>query len=845
MRVIDVLRPHNLEAFQEINKMIESGIKKIVAPRATGSGKTYLMGALAEQHNDEKKLVLEPTRPLLDSIKEKFDEFGIANTDFMTYQKLIRISDEDIAAMDYKLIFLDECHHSTTPKWGQKIDCLLSTHSDSIIFGTSATTVRNDGVNVVETIFEGNAIGELPLSTAIARKVLPCPKYITAIYRLDDELDKLRKKVENATNTKAEKKEFLKKIRTMQSHFEKSYGIPLILNKYIKVKNGKYLVFCRDKEHLNAMRDVVIGWFKTAGIKDVHSYAVYSDYPDKEKDYKDFQDDKSDSLKILFSINMLNEGLHIDDISGLLMLRTTQSNLIYLQQLGRLLEADNLDKYLLVFDFVNNFSSVNDGIGLLKEINGAIEREKEDNPDFDDRDFLDIDTFFVLEQVKEIQELFAEIEGRLQGSWDLYIRALKQFKQRVGDCFVPFNHIEMVDGVDVKLGHWVRSMRAAKKGIGSCLLTKEGEDQLNQLEFIWDVHKYRFEKNIKYISEYYKEHGEYPSCRSSDVEIKRYGDFLEVEKMEMRRGAYPKWKMKIIEEYLPDFTCETRKNKLFNEFMHYAKLYQDRNGNLDIKARDTIDGYNIGYILNNLNKRYKNNKLSYNKIKQLKELGIFLGDKKERDFMNKMEIAKLAVSDGIIICRTNMYYGDVDLYTWVFTSVKKKYKSGCLLREDIKVIENLTGKSIDKLGVDIQYEKNFSLCVEAVHEGVILSNSNRIYKGVNLVNWIHNNKKEFSSEELVIINQLMPLIQGFTQGRFSTKRKPIRIIDMNNNSSNEYVSMSEAGRALHNTFNVVDSDNKGIKAIQNHITGKIKNPVYKGRFRFEYADNESGDDKAN
>lgn len=181
---VDLL-PHNQEAMQEINILLEKGIKKIAAPRATGSGKTYLMGALAELYNNDKKLVLEPTRPLLDSIKEKFDEFGIVNTDFMTYQKLIRISDEDIAAMDYKLIFLDECHHSTTPKWGQKIDCLMSTHSDSIIFGTSATTVRNDGVNVVETIFEDNAIGELPLSTAIARKVLPCPKYITAIYRLD------------------------------------------------------------------------------------------------------------------------------------------------------------------------------------------------------------------------------------------------------------------------------------------------------------------------------------------------------------------------------------------------------------------------------------------------------------------------------------------------------------------------------------------------------------------------------------------------------------------------------------------------------------------------------------
>ena len=174
-------------------------------------------------------------------------------------------------------------------------------------------------------------------------------------------------------------------------------------------------MFCKNLKHLDTMRNIVIDWFRTAGIKNVHSYVVYSDYPDKEKDYKDFCEDNSDSCKVLFSINMLNEGLHIKNISGVLMLRTTQSNLIYLQQLGRLVDADNIDKYLLVFDFVNNFSSVNDGIGLLKEIKDAIAREKENDSDFDNSEFEDIDTFFVLENVIEIKKMFKEIEGRLIG----------------------------------------------------------------------------------------------------------------------------------------------------------------------------------------------------------------------------------------------------------------------------------------------------------------------------------------------------------------------------------------------------------------------------------------------
>ena len=71
--------------------MIESGIKRIVVPRATNSGKTYLMGAVAEKYNNDPKFVLEPTRPLLDSIKYIFKKFGIENAEFMTYQELIRM----------------------------------------------------------------------------------------------------------------------------------------------------------------------------------------------------------------------------------------------------------------------------------------------------------------------------------------------------------------------------------------------------------------------------------------------------------------------------------------------------------------------------------------------------------------------------------------------------------------------------------------------------------------------------------------------------------------------------------------------------------------------------------
>lgn len=67
---------------------------------------------------------------------------------------------------------------------------------------------------------------------------------------------------------------------------------------------------------------------------------------------------------------------------------------------------------------------------------------------------------------------------------------------------------------------------------------------------------------------------------------------------------------------------------------------------------------------------------------------------------------------------------------------------------------------------------------------------------------------------------------------------PVKIIDIKNHICKEYVSISEAGRALHSEFNAVDSDNKGKKAINNRLIGKIKNPIYKERYKFEYAENK-------
>lgn len=157
---VDLLT-HNQVAYEKITKAIAEGKKKIAVSHATGTGKSYLIAKLFEDYSNDKKLVLVPSTYISDQIQKLFNKFRIQNADVILYQKLIKMSDEDIAAMDYAVIALDEYHHDASKVWGEKVRKLIDTHPESIIFGTSATPIRSDGINTIDELFEGDCASDL------------------------------------------------------------------------------------------------------------------------------------------------------------------------------------------------------------------------------------------------------------------------------------------------------------------------------------------------------------------------------------------------------------------------------------------------------------------------------------------------------------------------------------------------------------------------------------------------------------------------------------------------------------------------------------------------------------
>lgn len=745
------LKPHNLEAYEKIKEALSSGKNRVAVSHATGSGKSYLIAQLCEDHNEDRKLILVPSNYIREQMQKLFTKYKIQNYEFMVYQKFIKLSDDDIASLDYKLIVLDEYHHNTSKVWGAKVKCLLESHSESIVFGTSATPVRSDGVNTIDELFEGSCASELSLSEAIAKKIVPIPTYVSAIYSLDDELEQLREKVKNATNTKEEKAEFYEKIKAMRTQIDKAYGIPIILNKYLKNKEGKYLVFCRNKAHVEEIKDTVIDWFKTAGFKDINSYIVHSSYEQRNKEYVSFCNDKSHKLKLLFSVNMLNEGLHLSDISGVLLLRPTNSNIVWHQQIGRCIEANNTENPVII-DATNNFQSIRQGIALLKAIKEAVEKEKGKNKDFDDKDFLELDTFFVTGYVQEIQQMFAEIEGRLTGSWDVYVKALEQYKAREGDCLVPGKHVEvMEDGMEVKLGQWANRMRLARDGIINFSLNVEKIKELDRLGFIWAVEKYRFKNKVNACIDYFNRNGKLP-CRTKVKEDIIISCFISGSRKEINNNPnYPKWKIELLNQ-IPTFFEE--KESIFYKFYRMALLYKERNGHVNIVRKDVIDGYNIGIKYQYLYLQYKDGKLTDEQVSKLQCIGLDITiGKREKEHTDKMNLVKQAINEGVAISRQNKFYKDVNLYNWR--------------------IEH----------------------------------------------------KNFKKEELELINKLIP----------TCYKTAVKIIDVvNDRILGIYESISEAGRALYEEYQVVANANSGTSIICRYLKGKVKNPVYKGRFIFQY-----------
>ncbi|MBO5143418.1 MAG: DEAD/DEAH box helicase family protein [Clostridia bacterium] len=360
------LRKHNQIAYEKIKDIFRTKNRAAVI-HPTGTGKSILALELIEENKDKKALYLAPSNAILHNIKKTIFDVGMTMSDFpnlqrMTYQKLIRLSDEEMEALKADFIVVDEFQHCGAPEYEKGVNRLLKSNPNAKVLGLSATPIRflDQGRDMAEELFGENIASEMTLEEAINEGILPEGIYVGALYAYNQRLEDFQEEIDKIPNMERKKdaQRYLKKLRDKLDDATKN--LPELLANYMTNKNGKYIVFCKDIDDMKEKEEQANVIFGRVN-QNIKIYSVSSERNIKQNDrtLTSFeQDNEEDSLKLLFSINMLNEGYHLGDLDGVIMMRPTMSPTVFIQQIGRALSVKKSnDKKPLIIDLVNNYDS--------------------------------------------------------------------------------------------------------------------------------------------------------------------------------------------------------------------------------------------------------------------------------------------------------------------------------------------------------------------------------------------------------------------------------------------------------------------------------------------------------
>ena len=492
---------HNKTTYENITRIFETS-NKCATVQPTGSGKSFLIFKLAQDNSDKTIIVFEPNRQIISRVSEQMKEYGIDNIKLYTYQKLNSQHKRDeisIANADY--ICLDELHRIKAKQWEQAVIAIQEKFPNAKVLGLTATPERMDGQNIID-YFGAELACNITLGDAIVNKILPCPTYISALYTFDEEIQKVSEKIDESKNSDEEKNEMRAELNEARKQLENAPGVPAILKKHILNNDGKYLVFCQNAEHLNTMKSVIGEWFAQAGF-DVNMYEVHTQNPNHKTEYNQFQTDNSEHIKLCLCIDMFNEGVHLEGISGVILLRPTQSNIIYFQQIGRAISASD-NNIPIIFDLVNNSNSLGGG-NLRTEIKSAVERQREEIAECSsecDKEIFDIGNFRIYDYVKDSLNVFSDIENKCIDDFDFRLKQLEEYKAKWGHCCVMKEEAKEWSG----LYEWTMYYKENNRN----KIDTYKVNLLNKIGYIWDLNDWKFKKAICHINQYIEEGNKLP-----------------------------------------------------------------------------------------------------------------------------------------------------------------------------------------------------------------------------------------------------------------------------------------------------------------------------------------------
>lgn len=330
------------KALKELNRYRAVGTNRALVVAAAGSGKTYLAAFDALNFNPKRLLYVVHEGSILKKSLETFQDVFGSQVSYGIYSGTSKESDADFVFAtnftmcktlelfskdEFDYIIIDECHHATAETYKK----IIAYFEPEFLLGLTATPERMDNQDVFE-LFDQNVPYELRLRDAIINDLVVPFKY----YGIRDSL------VDYGLTAKEERRLIAQMANDNHCEF-----ISEQIEAHRPQGKLKALAFCRNVTHARMMSEVMGERYHTAYL------TGRNDIGQRIRAYNDLQSDSAE-LEILFTVDILNEGVDIPGVNMVLFLRPTESSTIFIQQLGRGLRKYDNKPYVTVLDFIGN-----------------------------------------------------------------------------------------------------------------------------------------------------------------------------------------------------------------------------------------------------------------------------------------------------------------------------------------------------------------------------------------------------------------------------------------------------------------------------------------------------------
>ena len=364
------LQPNSMQVglISNLKKIIASGEKRALLISATGTGKTYASAFAMRELGFKRVLFLVHRGQLARQTKKSYEKIfgntvsmGLVGAGYHEYDKdyvfaMVQTLNKDSHLMEYRpdefdCIVLDEAHHTSAGTY-QKV---MNYFKPKFWLGMTATPDKRDdnieGRNIYE-IFNYQIAYEIRLQQAMEEDLL-CPFHYFGIsdVALVNEKNIKARKIDGRDFNILTGDERVKHIIEQANYFGYSGD---------RVKG---LIFCSRIDESIELSNKFNQMINPETGKNFRTIALNGSASDDERQNaferlamnEDNATEKNQPLDYIFSVEILNEGVDIVEVNQVIMLRPTESPIVFIQQLGRGLRKAEGKEFVVILDFIGNY----------------------------------------------------------------------------------------------------------------------------------------------------------------------------------------------------------------------------------------------------------------------------------------------------------------------------------------------------------------------------------------------------------------------------------------------------------------------------------------------------------